>query len=295
MQYGLKLHPRELEDAQWRAAHGRPEEFLARARELGVGFVELTYGEEMAAAELVEAGRRCAAAGLSAAVHPYLHGALAPEVFADPPPPGLPALLAAGEERAALTGRAVPMVFHGGLANAEPHHRRRREAVASARAFFAWLDGQARRACSHVRVFNELQMPIFPHEQSSIERVGDTWRTCLELVAGTDVGVCWDFGHGYGSSWCGKHQPLPPGEFLARVGHVHAHDALEVDGRLIDHRPLGEGVCPWRAYFRLLAEAGFDGWILFETALQHPRGWGALAETFQRRMREIDAIFGARG
>lgn len=291
MRYGVKLSPAELADEQWRAMYGETARLLGRLRGCGLGFAEFTLTEEMPPATIAELGRRAWREGLASAVHPYLYKGLAAEVFDRADPRRFTAMFELADELGRLAGQPAPMVFHGGRATCGPHNRSLDDAAAAARKFFAWAEGQARSTYRNVRVLCETQMPVFPPEDELWARVGDTYESCLELVRGTGVEVCWDFGHSFSSVLLGKHAAFPPAEFLGRVGHVHAHDTVRDGPVVYDHRPLGEGLCPWRRYFGLLAECGFDGGVLFEVDLRRLGGYEGLTEMLKGNIAEINAIF----
>jgi len=290
VKYGVKINPKEMGDSSWREALGDPARFLGRLREYGVGFVEFTWTEDMNYSAIATIGRRAWQEGLSSSIHPYLYGDLAVEVFDARSAQGLAGIFELAEALGASSGVCVPLVFHGGRADCDPHNRTLEQATAAAREFFRWADRATKQTYPNVRVFCETQMPVFP-EDGAWTRVGDTYATCLELVEATDVEVCWDFGHGFGSFLLGKHGEFPGQEFLARVGHVHAHDTVMTESGAYDHRPLGKGFCPWRRYFQLLAEQGFAGNILFEVALKRPDGYHGLRAMLDYSIGEVEAIF----
>ena len=266
VEIGIKLQAAPQGRPDWEGRLGEVDRVLGRLKAGGAAFAEIAWGDDGEWETLTATAARVLASGLGLSVHPYLHAHMAAEVF-DRTGPGdghrrLVDLLTgwAGEAQAPVTA-----VFHGGLARHGPHHRPLNEATAAARAFFAWL-GETTAGAPGLGCFAETQMPYAADDEAAV-RLGDTYDSCLHLVAGTGVGVCWDMGHAYYSAALGKHAPVPPEAFLQAVGHVHIHDARFPDGdlgRIEDHLPLGEGMSPWRVWLRLLAGAGFAGRILLE-------------------------------
>lgn len=291
MKYGVKLDPRNVNDPRWQERFGQPAWFFWRAREYGLGFVEFTLPEAMDPAEVARLGRLAWREGLSSAIHPYFYGALAAEVFDRADPAGFLPVFELAEELGKLSGTPTPLVFHAGRANGEPHRRPPDKAAAAAGEFLRWAGGQTRKAYPHVRVLCETAMPVFHDSKGEWDRLADTYDTCLDLAAAAGVDICWDFGHTFGSVRQGKHPKFPPVAFLRRVGHVHAHDTVQTESGPVDHRPLGEGLCPWRQYCRILAEHGYDGDILFEVGLTTVRTYEGLKEMVGFGVSEIEAIF----
>jgi sugar phosphate isomerase/epimerase len=266
-QFGLKFDYWQPTDIDWQGRFGEPSALFDRLHGLGVRFVELAFDERADLELLARTGQIACDQGLGCSLHPYVERELAPEVFdADRMARGLEAMLQVGEELAARSGQEVTIVFHGGLAHHGPFHRSLAEARERTRAFFGWLDAKV-SACEGVSAFGETQMP-HDGDPAELIRLGDTYDTCLDLLAGTRLGVCWDLGHTYLAAEYGRH-PVEPGEaFLRRVGHVHAHDVIrDAEGKLHDHQALGKGICPWARYAQLLADHAYDGRILHEVPL----------------------------
>jgi len=292
MDYGLKIEARKPVPAAVARRMGDLPHFLAGLRDCGLSFVEVAVGDEPDAEALTELVHVCRDAGMFVSMHPYLQR-LGPEAFGrEGVAEGIRRILALGDGFGDITGRPVSIVFHGGLANAEPHHVGLPEAMAGGRAFFRWAGAQVGESFPNVRVFCETQLPA--QAEDEFTRVGDTYDDCLALVDGADVGLCWDFGHAFRSAIIGKHPDFPPDAFLRRVGHVHAHDTVARPGQpfcTADHEPLGTGICPWREYAGLLARAGFRGRILFELALFRFSSFDALTESLRYSVEGFDRAF----
>jgi sugar phosphate isomerase/epimerase len=293
--YGVRADPATVTRADWVARFGRPGQFFSRIRQLGIGFVEFRYGQEHGLQLLEDVGAIACGAGLCCSIHPYPEGSLAPEVFGEAESPtAVRAILQVAQRLAVRSGDFVSVVFHGGVAACEPHHRPRKQALTAGNAFFRWAERETRRALAGVRVLAETQMPHDAGDRGLV-RLGDTWQSCLELLEGTCLGICWDFGHTFWAARLGKHAQRPPARFVRRVEHVHAHDAiLPAGGGILDHRPLGTGVCPWRRYGRLLSANAFAGRVLFELELEH---WCADARQLETLLRftigHMEAALGA--
>jgi len=291
MEFGIKPNPADMAQPWWTERLGDAATLFAKARRFGAAFVEFVYEESMPPADLAALGRQALGAGLGCSVHPYLFGDMAAEVF-DPSRRHAhePMLQAVGELSRRSAG-PVTIVYHGGRAECEPHHVPLSDATAAAKRFFAWVGARVAEDWPNVRVFCETQYPAGPEDR--FHRVGDTYQTCLDLVDGTGVDLCWDFGHTFAAHRMGKHAEYPPSEFLRRVGHIHAHDTADVEGRPLDHQLLGTGYAPWRESFRLLAEAGFAGRVLLEVGLWTRDGYDGLKRMLAHAADEVAPIFGA--
>lgn len=292
MDLGIKCEPLKAARDDWRRLYGSLADVARAARGAGAAFAEINWDEVLPPDRVLETARPLADAGLWVSVHPYHSGALAPEIFSDAARPGLLRLLETGESVSAISGRDVPMIFHGGRALAEPHHVPFDEAMVRAAHFFSWADAEIANHFPHVRLLAETQLPHLPEERPRI-RLGDTWEDCLRLVDGTRARICWDFGHAFQSVELGRHAAEPPPEFLRRVGHVHAHDVILRDGRFHDHQPLGAGIAPWRENLRRLAGVGFEGGVLLEFDLMLLGGPDGLASMLRFARTEADAAWAA--
>ena len=268
MECGLKLDPGVLPQGEWQARFGETAELLEQLKGIGVDFIELPWGDDRLWEPVREVVVHCARLELGVSVHPYLHGPLAPEIFDQTGVlPGHEEMLRMCQSFGEQTGGPVTVVFHGGIAAFEPHHRVFGEALHAGRLFFGWLGLQCSERFALVQPMCETQLP-HARDNDWITRIGDTWETCLALTADTDVGICWDFGHAFASADLGKHSSVPPDEFVRAVRHIHAHDAIrDKQGGWQDHRPLDAGSCDWRRNFRLLQTVDFRGRVLFEIDL----------------------------
>lgn len=267
MEFGGKVHMELLDHAGTAGRFGPAGEVFPILARSGIRFVEIPCGDSGFPAEVQQAARAAADCGLAVSLHPYFEGRLSPEVFGEQThADGMLALLGMAQEVSERSSRPVTMVFHGGLANLEPHHVPLETAMQRAREFFRWLDGQL-ETFPGLQAFSETQMPYSPDRDEKI-RLGETYQQCLELVEGTRIRYCWDFGHTVLAELFGFNPPEPPPEFIAKVGHLHVHDVSEKPaGGYADHRPLGEGLGRWRQYSRVLRETGYDRRILFEIDL----------------------------
>ena len=291
MDYGIKPKPSDMLQPWWIETLGDAATLMSRAKSCGAAFVEFVYEESMSPGELATLGAQAIDAGLGCSVHPYLFGDMAAEVFDSARAEAHEPMLQAVGELSRRSPEPVTLVYHGGLADCGPHDVPLPEATAAAKRFFAWIDTRVAEEWPNVRVFCETQIPVEPDETS--HRVGDTYETCVDLVAGTGVGLCWDFGHTLAAHRLGKHAAFPPAECIAAVRHVHAHDTADVEGRPRDHQLLGTGYAPWRENFRLLAEVGFDGRVLLEVGLWTRDGYDGLKRMLDYAAAEIDPIFSA--
>lgn len=89
-------------------------------------------------------------------------------------------------------------------------------------------------------------------------RTGTSYQEVIDLISpfpNGNIGVCWDFGHGYSQSKRGIHEEIPPAEFLKLVRHTHVHDYKNK----VTHLPLGQGQVPYQIYIQRLVDADFSG------------------------------------
>lgn len=105
----------------------------------------------------------------------------------------------------------------------------RRKLLKLSKEFFQYGEAHVSRTGVPVNIVCEMPPP-----SSSRVRIGETPTELLEVVADTDLGLCWDTGH---YSMCAvKHgfPDIPDEEFLLRVSHAHIHGV--VNGN--DHNPI---------------------------------------------------------
>ena len=288
--FGLKIDLNWGTYKPWRRRYGDAESFAARLSRWGVDFVEIPVGDKTPRDLIFRVGKLYAATGLRLSVHPYLHGELAPEVFDEQVAAvGFRDFLQTCQELADLCTATVPVVFHGGLANLEPHFTPADRATAAAKKLFAWMSEQVESSFPDLRPQCETQIPYAKDNRHEVH-VGDTYETCLDLVRDSAVGICWDFGHTFASYLYGYHREWPSEEFLSRVGHIHAHDVALEGTWLRDHRPFGSGIGAWREYASLLTGRGFHGGVLFELDLMRFSGYDEVEKMFRRGRDDVEKI-----
>jgi sugar phosphate isomerase/epimerase len=293
MRFGTKVDGEEGWGARMEPLFGERREFFEWLRKAGFGFVEFSCGDEPRADMIADYARACADAGLGVSLHPYTTTG-SPEGFGVGPVQELTrGLLDLADRLADIAGRPQRLVLHAGLARTGPYALDYDEAMARAREYFQWLDEEVREHHPDVLALCETAMPAEPRD--NFERLADTWETVLDLVEGTDIGICWDTGHAFLSAAYGKHDEMPPDRFLNRVRHVHMHDVVAGDGGaggLSDHYPPGEGISPLQEYARLLAGAGYDGWVLFERSAYLYGDRGSLRQALEPGMHMLREVFG---
>lgn len=296
MQLGMKVETGRVGEDEWLRQFGSADRLLRHLSEAGADFAEFPLGDDTQLDTVRAMGHHAADAGLAVSLHPYLHHELAPEIFdASRSAERLREILQLAQDLAGAAGQYVSMVFHGGVARYWPHEVDYDQAVRAGQAFFRFIDAERRLRFPDVRPYAETQLP---HDATDRElvRLGDTYGRVLELIEGTDVEVCWDFGHAWRSVLLKKHPVQPPPWFLDRVGHVHLHDAYADETDYHDHQPLGGGDLPWAQYLATLAGQGYDGRILLEVALRDgATGYGDISRLVRDTRGKVEAVFAQLG
>jgi sugar phosphate isomerase/epimerase len=258
MLIGLKLDIGFAQDDVYRQLYGK-REVLGYLGKLGVEAVETPVGPETSTAELREHIARCAEVGLSVSLHPYSEETIYNPAFfsadGDNPCRVLhERFLGLAAEAARLQGCSAVVNVHGAAGTAADS---RRHLVDQSVRFLTWAGEWSRRNAPQVAVAVELQ--ISPNADEPRQRVGDSYDELLEVAKAGGVPACWDFGHAYWNTRRFARPLYPPQELVARIGHVHCHDARDED-----HQPLVYNAVPWRDFLKLLIDSGFDGRIILE-------------------------------
>ncbi len=91
-----------------------------------------------------------------------------------------------------------------------------------------------------------------------------TWESvesmCRE-IGRQDVGICWDWGHGYANALRGKSPLEPPARFLDLVLNTHIHGVSPVGST---HWPLDRKGMPVERFGALLRASGYRGMFVLE-------------------------------
>ena len=270
MDFGIKLTTKDFFDKEPSPVIEAQDEFLSRIKTAGIDFAEIQYNDSVSWEDIYSLVGRCAEHDLYASLHPYPSKNLRAEAFTETEfSDFLTEFLDTVVAVKGITGYPVRLTFHGGEANGNPCNQNLADATAHAKEFVAWMVNKVETDYPDILLFFETQIPAGLGNEEMV-RLGDTFDSLLDLAEGTDARFTWDFGHSFVSSRINKQALQPPAEFLSRVGHVHAHDVVEIEKAkfgLRDHRPLGTGICPWKEYCQLLGGAGFDETIEFELPL----------------------------
>ncbi len=226
--------------------------------------------------------RAARAAGLQI----HLHASLDPRfVIADPAidsgqirstyRPLLDAAIALGEHQdqpVALTIHACTSNTGNGNGNCtEPALR-----------FLDWAVGGIADATGNARICVELR---------TARNAADVWpdrsrNGLLGLVEPFDqryAGLCWDVAHDWENDRLHSRSTIDPDPvFLARVVHVHIHDAAP-DGSV--HYPMGEGRVPWQRQLANLAGIDYTGSVIMEIRYRYAHAvgepWQVLRDSYR--------------
>lgn len=165
-------------------------------------------------------------------------------------------------------GATVMLVIHGaGDAKAT-----RAQNVETTRGFLAWAEREIGARGGGVCIAVEsLRARGADDVHASSGRAN-----VLDLVRGCDparVGICWDLEHDW---FTGLRDPTwtpePPPDFLARVIHVHVHDAHPTTHA--NHFPLAFGTVPYDVMVPLLVARGYTGPFILELRYRHALALG---------------------
>lgn len=231
----------------------------------------------------------CAECGLGIALHPYLAGPDNPAVFGETAESAgaLESVLAAASTAGSISGGPVALVLHPAEWRYEPDTEdlaaARRRLLTRSQDFFAALAECAVALHPQAQPVVEHQVPPAPGER--VLRIGDTYAELLEVVAGTDLGICWDTGHYLLSVERHGQAERPPVEFLRRVEVVHLHDV--VAGR--DHSLISLQSDRLRDYVQMLLGSGFRGNVTLEYSGEAIRSGGSFERVIAESVEVLKA------
>lgn len=160
----------------------------------------------------------------------------------------------AAEDAARRENREVVVNVHGAAGAVDDD---RTSLLMRSIRFFRWAREWCLENAPMAKPVVELQFRPYPYE--TIQRIGDEYDEIAEIARGSEVGICWDFGHAYMNARR-FDAPLEPAEDLLKtVRHIHCHD---VNGN--DHFPLVSDRVPWERMLSLAIRSGFDGTVVLE-------------------------------
>ena len=263
MRVGIKLDIGFATAEPYRQLYGE-RRILEYLRDLGTQAVETPVGPETEDDALRKHARQCCEAGLLLSFHPYSEATLFN-----------PASFSTGDDNPCRQVHERLLVIAAKVAQhqesetivnihpaAGPRHLARATLIDQSVRFFEWAQQWCRANAPAVHPVAELQ--IRPNPGEPIRRVGDNYAELLEIVERSGCDVCWDLGHAYMNTKRFGLPLDPPAGLLARVAHVHCHDAHQED-----HQPLIMRNVPWRRFLGDLAEIGFDSTVILEVPPQN--------------------------
>jgi len=237
------------------AAFGPAREGLQRLRRTGVSTIELHRLSPLTGAEAVEqAAAAVLRAGLRVSVHGYLTEPHAGTGLLQACPwlPSVREMARGGQECLRITVHALA----GSSGPVDGFRRRTVELLG------LWAR-QASDAALPLRFALELNRAKGAVDPST------TWEgveSMCRQVGREEVGICWDWGHGYVNALRGLIPGEPPAGFLELVRNVHVHD---VGPSGSTHWPLRGGGVPVERFVQLLRKGGYPGTLVLE--LDPPR------------------------
>lgn len=292
VKYGQKIPLMEIKEEKWQKKYAEISLLGSMLREQGISFVEFPINEKTEDEIILETARIFSDEGIFISLHPYFYQVLAPEIFDQSSSKicKLEKMLLTAHRVGDITKMPVTYVLHGGRANMEPYMISEQKAFFNAREFFATVDSLTTLKYTNVVPVCETQEP-WSASSKGILRLGDTYNSCLELIEGTSVGVCWDFGHTYRAYYLRKHQMYPREHFLARVKHVHAHDTILSGDKYKDHYALGTGIAPWKEYCAELARHNYNDTVLLDVPTEKFNNLEELLHCVQKSVKMLEFIF----
>ena len=141
MDFGIKLTTKDFFSKEHLPVIEDQDEFLSRIKDAGINFVEIQHKDDVSWEDINRLAERCAEHGLYASLHAYPSAtpsraeAFTEGEFSDSLTEVLDNVAAIKD----ITGRAVRLTFHGGIANGDPCRQNLTEATAHARTFVAWM------------------------------------------------------------------------------------------------------------------------------------------------------------
>lgn len=286
---GIKLELNFLNHPEWQELFQNFENPLLEIARLGLETVEFSLKPEFRKDDVERIVGESLKAGLKANFHPYTEGKHNPASFEDKE--GNPAREIASQSlelcqwASQLQGKRTVLVLHGASTAKieDPSLRKRDKEFFKERTnqFFKWMERYTIEKKLNVLVVPELQIP--PSEEDNFFRIGDSFSELLETIKGTELGICWDTGHGYFAHLRKSQSLFPPGDFMEKIRHVHLHDVRGGE----DHQPILAGTIPLAEYLKLLDESGFSGDITLELSPQAIASFGNFREVMANCLRKI--------
>lgn len=112
----------------------------------------------------------------------------------------------------------------------------------------------------------------------------DTVLAVWQAVGQPDLGVCWDFGHGFANHLKNGHPLIPSDDFLKLTTHTHIHD-LGPEGQT--HWPFMTDQVPLDRFIGLLQDYGYQGTFNLELSFDRYAGMDNIKELLERSVTRI--------
>lgn len=254
---GQKLNLEDITRSDWQKKYAEPALLGSMLKECGVAFVEFTISEDTDESVVSSLAGVFADVGLFVSLD-FKNNRFSPEFFNSERIPFFIEWLHAAQSVGNITKVPVPCVFHSGLGSSLVQ-KKKQEVLSVTRDFFFWIDKMILEGFGNVVGLCEAGSYCAENEKKQ-----EKWQFCLRVIEGTNLGICWDFGHRCFSSTGITDLGFPGEDFLAIVNHVHAYDVRLSGSGGIEAIPLADGVVPWREYCSLLARRDYDSTVLLK-------------------------------
>ncbi len=262
---GQKLNLEDIIRSDWQKKYAEPSLLGSMLKECGVAFVEFTISAETDVSVVCNLAGVFADAGLFVSLD-FQSNRFSPEIFNPESNSYFIEWLRTAQSVGNITKVPVPCVFHCGLGSSVVQ-KRHQEVLSISRDFFFWLDKMTLEGFGNVVGLCEAGSFCAENKKQQ-----ENWGCCLRVIEGTNLGICWDFGHRCLSSTGRADMGFPGENFLAIVNHVHAYDAQVSDSGTVEVIPLADGMIPWREYCSLLARHDYDSTVLLKVNPEYYSG-----------------------
>ena len=118
---------------------------------------------------------------------------------------------------------------------------------------------------------------------TSFDDVLDVW----QAVTNSELGICWDMGHGFANHLKNDHSLIPPEDFLKLISHTHIHD-LGPGGAT--HWPFMTESVPLDRFIGLLKSYDYQGTFNLELSFDRYTGIDNIKGLLEQSVSKISRL-----